>query len=191
MSTDLYSEDYVQKLMNRVRQTLYEFEVPEEDQLVLLTWARQWRDSEPERFAPQVIWLQERVVDGSYRRLLDQPQQSAQPQEPEEKPRIEYPSDWQFQRLTGRARRVAREASDLTPTQKRLLEIAATCEFRTHGKLAKQQTRGATYKQLAYIGHLAGMNDGERSAWYRVAESVPLSERHAGHIIATLREEVA
>jgi hypothetical protein len=49
----------------------------------------------------------------------------------------------------------------------------------------------SSYKQLAYIGHLVGMSKTERSGWYRVAESVPLSQRHAGHILSHLQREAA
>jgi hypothetical protein len=45
---------------------------------------------------------------------------------------------------------------------------------------------GVTHKQLACIAHLSGMTGAERIRWYRIAESVPLSQRHAGHIIARL-----
>lgn len=46
---------------------------------------------------------------------------------------------------------------------------------------------GATYKSLAYIGHLVGMDGETREAWYRIANTVPLSQAHAGIIIAGLR----
>lgn len=47
---------------------------------------------------------------------------------------------------------------------------------------------GATYKQLAYIGHLIGMDTEERSRWYEVARQVPLSRSHAGHIIEEIED---
>jgi hypothetical protein len=40
---------------------------------------------------------------------------------------------------------------------------------------------------LAYIGHLLGMSMNERIEWYRIAESIPLCDRHAGHIIKRLK----
>jgi hypothetical protein len=55
----------------------------------------------------------------------------------------------------------------------------------------RAQNQGATYKQLAYISHLLGMSNTERSGWYRVAESVPLSQRHARHILSQLQREAA
>lgn len=47
---------------------------------------------------------------------------------------------------------------------------------------------GATYKQLAYIGHLMGMGTEERSRWYEVAREIPLSHSHAGHIIEEIED---
>jgi hypothetical protein len=57
----------------------------------------------------------------------------------------------------------------------------------TDTKLTRQESVGASYKQLAYIAHLSGMDHKERSRFYRIAESVPLSQRMAGHIISRLR----
>jgi hypothetical protein len=35
---------------------------------------------------------------------------------------------------------------------------------------------------------MVGMDTAARSRWYRIAESIPLSDRHAGHIIKRLKE---
>jgi hypothetical protein len=59
------------------------------------------------------------------------------------------------------------------------------------GPLYDQQRRGASYKQLAAIGHTVGMSKPERVQWYRIAESIPLSQRHAGHILSKLQREAA
>jgi hypothetical protein len=53
-------------------------------------------------------------------------------------------------------------------------------------QLQRQQKQGATYRQLAYIGRLSGMDKRQRARWYRIAEGIPLSQRHAGHIIARM-----
>ena len=53
----------------------------------------------------------------------------------------------------------------------------------------RAQHQGASYKQLAYIAHLAGLDRGQRTRWYKVAESIPLAQRHAGHLIARLKEK--
>lgn len=72
-----------------------------------------------------------------------------------------------------------------------LLRGVADCYPATEGPLYDQQRRGATYKQLAAIGHRVGMSRAERTQWYRIAETVPLSQRHAGHILARLKRRAA
>ena len=72
-----------------------------------------------------------------------------------------------------------------------LLQQLADCQAATEGTLYAQQRRGATWKQLAAIGHVVGMSKAERTQWYRIAESVPLSQRHAGHILARLKRRAA
>ncbi len=51
--------------------------------------------------------------------------------------------------------------------------------------------RGANYKCLAAIAHAWGMTRAERIGWYRVVEELPLSDRHAGHILARLKKRAA
>ena len=53
------------------------------------------------------------------------------------------------------------------------------------------ETYGPTYKQLAYIAHRVGMTKEQRIGWYRAAEELPLTARHAGHIIARLDDSDA
>jgi hypothetical protein len=53
--------------------------------------------------------------------------------------------------------------------------------------LTRQEQQGCTYRTLAAIGHQAGMNTVQRGRWYRVVESVPLSQRHGGHILSKLK----
>lgn len=55
----------------------------------------------------------------------------------------------------------------------------------------RQQHQGATYKTLAAIAHRVRMSKPERVRWYRIAESIPLSQRHAGHIISRLPDRAA
>ncbi len=52
-----------------------------------------------------------------------------------------------------------------------------------------EQERGASYRRLAKIGHLAGMDRAERGRWYRIAESIPLSDAHARFILGRLGGE--
>jgi hypothetical protein len=68
-----------------------------------------------------------------------------------------------------------------------LLSLLDDCYPLDH--LWRKQERGASYKRLAAIGHLAGMDVTARSGWYRIAQSIPLADRHAGHILSRLKRE--
>jgi hypothetical protein len=59
------------------------------------------------------------------------------------------------------------------------------------GHLAHEQGRGASYKRLAAIGHAWGMTKAERGRWYRVAEEIPLTDRHAAHILSRSKRSAA
>jgi hypothetical protein len=72
-----------------------------------------------------------------------------------------------------------------------LLRQLADCHPVEDGSLGDQQRRGASYKSLAAIGHLVGMSKAERVQWYRIAEAIPLSQRHAGHILGKLEKAAA
>ncbi|MDP9488083.1 MAG: hypothetical protein M3Q49_20225 [Actinomycetota bacterium] len=67
-----------------------------------------------------------------------------------------------------------------------LLRLVGDCPTVEDGPLYHQQCRGATYKQLAAIAHKAGLSRPERVQWYRVCESIPLAQRHAGRILSRL-----
>ncbi len=75
----------------------------------------------------------------------------------------------------------------------RVLRLLVDCYDvgETGGVVYRQQHQGATYKQLAAIGHRAGMDKPERTQWYALCESIPLSQRHAGHILGRLQQEAA
>jgi hypothetical protein len=51
----------------------------------------------------------------------------------------------------------------------------------------KQSREGATYKSLAFVSHLYGLNDGERRLWYRAAEAIPLSQGHVSYLVNNVR----
>jgi hypothetical protein len=72
-----------------------------------------------------------------------------------------------------------------------LLRQVADCYPVSEGPLYDQQQRGASYKRLAAIGHQVGMSKEERIGWYRVAETIPLSDRHARHILSRLKKAAA
>ncbi len=94
-----------------------------------------------------------------------------------------YPLE-DFDALTRKILAVAEEVPSLYG---RLLRLVADCAPATHGRAQLRERRGATYRQLALIAHVAGMTKPERIRWYRLAESLPLSQRHAGHILTRLK----
>jgi len=103
--------------------------------------------------------------------------------------RIPYDPDLgyidEFVTLTARALSVGKHAEE---PFRGVLGKLIDCPAHTHGRAAAKQERGASYKQLAYIGHLAGFGKVERPRWYELARSIPLSEAHAGHLIARLKQ---
>ena len=72
-----------------------------------------------------------------------------------------------------------------------LLRQVADCYPVSEGPLYDQQHRGASYKSLAAIGHSVGMIKAERVQWYAIADAIPLSQRHAGHILSRLKRRAA
>jgi hypothetical protein len=72
-----------------------------------------------------------------------------------------------------------------------LLRSLAGCYRAEDGPLYYQQRRGATYKQLAALAYRVGMSKAERVQFYRIAEAVPLSQRHVGHIFAHVQGRAA
>lgn len=103
----------------------------------------------------------------------------------DDKPRVPYPTEADFEDLTREALRVG----ESSPVYGPVLSLLVDCRPLEH--LAYEQDRGASYKRLAAIAHTWGMSKEERSGWYRVAESIPLSDRHAGHILAQLKRQAA
>ncbi|MDP9484715.1 MAG: hypothetical protein M3Q49_02795 [Actinomycetota bacterium] len=78
-------------------------------------------------------------------------------------------------------------AEEIAGPYGRLLRLIGDCHAVLDGPLYRHQYRGASYKQLAAIAHVAGMKKPERIRWYRLAESLPLPQRHAGHILSKLK----
>ncbi len=111
------------------------------------------------------------------------PQPKPEPRTVYEDGRVPFPADSVFGVLTD----TAIERADTVDTlYGRLLLLLADCYTASYPPHEEQ--RGASYKRLAYIAHLVGMSKTERIEWYRVAESIPLADRHAGHIIKRLKE---
>jgi hypothetical protein len=102
--------------------------------------------------------------------------------------RVPFNQDAVFEVLTDRAVTMADAVAEPFGY---LLRQVADCRPEHGGPLHDQQRRGATYKSLAAIGHRVGMTKAERGQWYRIAETLPLSQRHAGHILSKLQRAEA
>ena len=72
-----------------------------------------------------------------------------------------------------------------------LLSQVVDCYAVFEGPLYDPQRRGATYPSLAAIGLQVGMTKPKRVQRYRVAESIPLFQRHASHIMSRLIGQAA
>jgi len=100
----------------------------------------------------------------------------------DDKPRIAYPASTDFNETTRAALRVDGPYASV-------LSLLVDCY--PVGYLAQEQARGASYARLAAIGHLWGMGKLKRTGWYRCAEAIPLSDRHASHILGRLKKRAA
>ncbi len=100
--------------------------------------------------------------------------------------RAPFSTDASFDQLTSLA---LERAGTVAGVYGELLLQLRDCVFMAD--MERQQRRGASYKQLAYIAHLAKMSKPERAGWYRVAEDVPLADRHASHLISRLKRSEA
>lgn len=63
--------------------------------------------------------------------------------------------------------------------------------MRSHALRLATARYGASYKQSAAVAYKAGMSKEPRVEWYRIAGSIPLSMRHAGHVLSRLQEGAA
>jgi hypothetical protein len=105
---------------------------------------------------------------------------------PDDKPRIPFPIGADFEEVTHAALRMG---ASLSEPYGAVLSLLSDCWPLSH--LAYEQERGASYKRLAAIAHTWGMSKEERVGWYRVAEEIPLSDRHARHILSKLKRQAA
>ena len=53
------------------------------------------------------------------------------------------------------------------------------------------EKRGATYARVQAVADAAGLGEEEAEEWERLAESIPLSERHVLHILGALTDTAA
>jgi hypothetical protein len=102
--------------------------------------------------------------------------------------RVPFDEDALLEVLTDRALAMAEAVAE---PYGYLLRQVADCYPAAEGPLYDQQRRGASYRSLATVGHTVGMTKTERVQWYRIAEAIPLSQRHAGHILSRLKRRAA
>ncbi len=102
--------------------------------------------------------------------------------------RVPFDQFSDFEVLTDRA--VTMAAAVAEPYAYLLRQVAG-CYPVSEGPLYDQQRCGASYRSLAAVGHSVGMTKTERVQWYRIAEAIPLSQRHAGHILSQLKRRAA
>jgi hypothetical protein len=118
----------------------------------------------------------------------DHPSRRREASTHDEPARVPFDEDALLEVLTDRALRMAEAVAE---PYVYLLRQLADCRPHPWGSLHDQQRQGASYKSLAAIGHRVGMTKAERAQWYRIAEAVPLSQRHAGHILSKLQKAAA
>jgi hypothetical protein len=104
---------------------------------------------------------------------------------PPDPDRIPWSGAYDFQEVTRTALRYASLGHPYAP----LLSLLADC--RPLDSMVCQQSRGASYRQLAAVGHAWGMTKRERVAWYRIAEDLALTDRHASHLLGRLKRRAA
>lgn len=138
------------------------------------------------------IWtgaVRQIICDGEIR--ANPPGPGRAPRQPEnqrdEVARVPFDPAVDFSELTQRAVKLAESISGVHGT---LLKLLHDCEPPPLQTGAWTQ-RGASYRRLAAIGHAWGMSKTERGKWYRLAEDVPLSDRHAGHILSRTKGRAA
>lgn len=136
------------------------------------------------------VWtqaLREHVLAGKIQEAQPDPPPHSRPNSAGSAPeRIPFRREGTFEDLTRDALRVADE---VPPIYGELLRMLHDC--RSYQMRGEQQRRGASYRQLAAIGHKAGMDKRERAGWYRVCETVPLADRHARFILDKLERRYA
>jgi hypothetical protein len=102
--------------------------------------------------------------------------------------RIPFDQFADFEVLTDRALSMAAAVAE---PYGYLLRQVADCYPASEVPLRDQQRCGASYKSLAAVGHTVDMTKIERGQWYRIAEAIPLSQRHVGHILSRLKRRAA
>lgn len=121
---------------------------------------------------------------GAHRGSQEPHRTGPEPEPSEAAPRIPFDDTVDFDERTAVILHFARDYPEPFAS---VLALVGDCYGTDHGRAYAQQYKGATYKQLAAIAHTAGMSKDERVRWYRVAEEMGISQRHAHHILTELK----
>jgi len=150
-------------------------------------WRRLLKRTHPDQGGDDALFVWTRLVQEAIcgREVCEEDLPRATPKEgPARVPFGE--NDQDFENLTDKALSLA---DTVDATYRTLLFLLEDIEEEDEDHpLHAQQSQGATYRTLAAIGHAAGLDKSERAWWYRIGESVPLSQRHAGHILTRLKK---
>ncbi len=104
---------------------------------------------------------------------------------PSPRERVPFEQGADFEELTARALRLAGVVPE---PHAGLLALLRGCQPGVSTRLRHWERRGASFRQLAAIAHRPGLSYLQRMEWYGIARSVPLSDRHAQHILDRLNE---
>lgn len=153
-------------------------------------WRRLLKRTHPDQGGDDALFVWTRLVQEAIcgREVREEDPPSSTPREGPAR----VPFDEAFEKAQSFAdltRQAVALANTVDAAFARLLLSLEDCEAEDEDSpLHAQQQLGATYKTLAAIGHAAGMNGAERAHWYKLAEQIPLSQRHAGHILTQLKK---
>jgi hypothetical protein len=115
-----------------------------------------------------------------YEDLFGPPALSAEPDEPD---RVPFdPSEVSFRELRRRCVAAGERYGD--PYERLLSTLRGVEPLERH---RAEEERGASYKRLCKAAHAAGLSKRERKNLYWIAEQIGMSDRFAGHILASLK----
>jgi hypothetical protein len=103
--------------------------------------------------------------------------------------RLDYAAAYKYGSFEDLTRHAVAMAASVGEPYGSLLRLLGSCYPAGVDDVAgyRAQSQGASYKQLAFVAHLAGLSASERVRWYRICEELPMAQRHAGHLIKVLQ----
>ena len=98
--------------------------------------------------------------------------------------RVPFDSDARFYELRGRCLDAARRYG--SPYARLLRTLRGVEPLERH---RAEEERGASYKRLCKAAHAADFSERERKNLYYIAEEIGMSDRFAGHLLASLKQD--